>query len=60
MRKSLFAQGATVVLKVLSRDISHKSDVGGVVLNLDQRRCGSRRGAQHSGECQSEATGCKD
>jgi len=28
------AQGATVVLKVLSRDISHKSDVGGVVLNL--------------------------
>jgi acetyltransferase len=32
--KSLFAQGATVVLKVLSRDISHKSDVGGVVLNL--------------------------
>jgi acetyltransferase len=31
---SLFAQGATVVLKVLSRDISHKSDVGGVVLNL--------------------------
>lgn len=29
-----FAQGATVVLKVLSRDISHKSDVGGVVLNL--------------------------
>jgi len=31
---SWFAQGATVVLKVLSRDISHKSDVGGVVLNL--------------------------
>lgn len=31
---SFFAQGATVVLKVLSRDISHKSDVGGVVLNL--------------------------
>jgi len=31
---SLFAQGATVVLKVISRDISHKSDVGGVVLNL--------------------------
>jgi acetyltransferase len=30
----LFAQGATVVLKVLSRDIVHKSDVGGVVLNL--------------------------
>lgn len=29
-----FAEGATVVLKVLSRDISHKSDVGGVVLNL--------------------------
>jgi acetyltransferase len=30
----LFAQGATVVLKVMSRDIVHKSDVGGVVLNL--------------------------
>lgn len=30
----LFAQGATVVLKILSRDITHKSDVGGVVLNL--------------------------
>lgn len=32
--QTLLAQGATVVLKVLSRDISHKSDVGGVVLNL--------------------------
>jgi acetyltransferase len=32
--KSLFAQGSKVVLKVLSRDITHKSDVGGVVLNL--------------------------
>ena len=31
---ALFAQGATVVLKILSRDITHKSDVGGVVLNL--------------------------
>jgi acetyltransferase len=30
----LFAQGATVVLKILSPDILHKSDVGGVVLNL--------------------------
>ncbi|MGX4803265.1 bifunctional acetate--CoA ligase family protein/GNAT family N-acetyltransferase [Bradyrhizobium guangdongense] len=30
----IFAQGATVVLKILSRDIVHKSDVGGVVLNL--------------------------
>ncbi|OAF01184.1 GCN5 family acetyltransferase [Bradyrhizobium centrolobii] len=30
----IFAQGATVVLKVMSRDIVHKSDVGGVVLNL--------------------------
>jgi len=30
----LFAQGATVVLKIMSRDIVHKSDVGGVVLNL--------------------------
>jgi len=31
---ALFAQGTTVVLKVMSRDIVHKSDVGGVVLNL--------------------------
>jgi acetyltransferase len=30
----LFATGATVVLKINSRDIVHKSDVGGVVLNL--------------------------
>jgi acetyltransferase len=30
----LFAGGATVVLKIMSRDIVHKSDVGGVVLNL--------------------------
>ena len=31
---AVFAQGATVVLKIMSRDIAHKSDVGGVVLNL--------------------------
>jgi acetyltransferase len=30
----IFAHGATVVLKINSRDIVHKSDVGGVVLNL--------------------------
>ncbi|MDN3277232.1 bifunctional acetate--CoA ligase family protein/GNAT family N-acetyltransferase [Frankia sp. RB7] len=30
----IFAQGGTVVLKIMSRDIVHKSDVGGVVLNL--------------------------
>ena len=32
--EAMFAQGATVVLKIMSRDIVHKSDVGGVVLNL--------------------------
>ncbi|MGQ0681129.1 bifunctional acetate--CoA ligase family protein/GNAT family N-acetyltransferase [Bradyrhizobium sp.] len=32
--ESLFARGSKVVLKVLSRDITHKSDVGGVILNL--------------------------
>jgi acetyltransferase len=31
---ALFEQGATAVLKIMSRDIVHKSDVGGVVLNL--------------------------
>jgi acetyltransferase len=30
----LLAQGVTVVVKVLSRDITHKSDINGVVLNL--------------------------
>jgi acetyltransferase len=30
----LLAEGTTVVLKIMSRDIIHKSDVGGVVLNL--------------------------
>ncbi len=34
LASDLFAQGATVVLKILSPDIVHKSDVGGVVLNL--------------------------
>jgi acetyltransferase len=32
--ETFFAQGHTVVVKVLSRDIIHKSDVGGVILNL--------------------------
>jgi acetyltransferase len=32
--RSMIEGGDTVVLKLLSRDIPHKSDVGGVVLNL--------------------------
>ena len=32
--REIFARSETVVLKILSRDIVHKSDVGGVVLNL--------------------------
>src|SRR5262245_26337845 len=40
--ETLFAQGSKVVLKVLSRDISHKSDVGGVV-----------RSEEHTSELQS-------
>lgn len=32
--KEMFAQRVTVVLKILSPDIVHKSDVGGAVLNL--------------------------
>ncbi|ABD89571.1 bifunctional acetate--CoA ligase family protein/GNAT family N-acetyltransferase [Rhodopseudomonas palustris] len=31
---TLLAEGMTVVVKILSRDITHKSDVGGVALNL--------------------------
>ena len=31
---ALFAQNSTVALKIMSRDIVHKSDIGGVVLNL--------------------------
>jgi acetyltransferase len=31
---TLFAKGASIALKIMSRDIVHKSDVGGVVLNL--------------------------
>jgi acetyltransferase len=31
---ALFAQGSAVALKIMSRDIVHKSDIGGVVLDL--------------------------
>ncbi len=42
------AIGFPVVLKILSPDISHKSDVGGVALQPRQRRRGARRGAGHA------------
>src|SRR5262249_31606285 len=32
--ETFFAKGQSVAVKVLSRDITHKSDVGGVALNL--------------------------
>ena len=32
----LLAQGNAVVVKILSRDIVHKSDIGGVQLNLTE------------------------
>jgi acetyltransferase len=31
---ALFAQGSAVALKIMSRDIVHKSDIGGVILDL--------------------------
>lgn len=35
LAENLIAQGHRVAVKVLSEDISHKSDIGGVVLNLE-------------------------
>ncbi len=35
LAQDLVAQGRGVAVKVLSKDISHKSDIGGVVLNLE-------------------------
>ena len=36
--------GGRVALKILSAEITHKSDVGGVAVGLDRGRCGRRRG----------------
>ena len=38
---------STVVVKILSPDIVHKSDVGGVRLNLTSEARGARRGRRH-------------
>ena len=46
---AMFAQGATVVLKIMSRDIVHKSDVGGVVLNLTSADAVRARDGRYSG-----------
>ena len=35
--ETFLAQGNAVAVKILSRDITHKSDVGGVVLGLTTR-----------------------
>ena len=42
---TLFAQNSTVALKIMSRDIVHKSDIGGVVLNLTNADAVRRRRA---------------
>jgi acetyltransferase len=43
---SLLGQGNTVVVKILSHDIVHKSDVGGVRLNLTSREAVGRAAAE--------------
>ena len=54
---ALFAQGATVALKIMSRDIVHKSDVGGVVLNLTSADAVQGGDGRCSGAGQSAAPG---
>jgi acetyltransferase len=41
----ILSSGSRVALKILSRDISHKSDVGGVLLNLQSAEA-ARKGAE--------------
>ena len=49
--------GFPVALKILSRDITHKSDVGGVQLNLTLGLCREAGGAGHGGECSRKGAG---
>src|SRR6185312_2406088 len=42
----LLAQGSGVAVKILSRDITHKSDVGGVMLRLTSREAVTNAAAE--------------
>ena len=52
---SLLENSEAIVVKLLSKAVSHKSDIGGVVLNIAsadaaaQRRRGDRRARAHAG-----------
>jgi acetyltransferase len=53
------AMGFPVALKILSRDISHKSDVGGVALDLDSRAEVERAATEMLTRCRKERPDAK-